>query len=230
MKHTSKAVFATLPFLIFLIFGGNALAADRVTLSGSLSQAACPAACGVCCGNYLLQDTSGQISLSVGNSFVDLTGITNGKVVKRFSGSFYPAPGQCGIGQCNLFVIEEIDKQTVAETVYDQKKDTLAIPSATISGTSDHFAVTLKPPFNIDSIIAVGKGKFAAQGRSCASIADQCATGLSCVSYFGIAGGSGPEFKTCEIPCAQPGAVCPSGQACVTVADGPGQVCQVIAK
>ena len=225
MKHILKAVFAA---LFFLMFNGNALAADRVTLSGTLSQAACPAACGACCGNYLLQDTSGQINLSVGNSFADLTGITDGKVIKRFSGSFYPAPGLCGIGQCNLFVIEEIDKETVAETVYDQKKDTLAIPSATISGTSDHFAVTLKPPFNIDSITAIGKGKFAAQGQNCASSADQCATGLSCMSYFGIAGGSGPEFKTCEIPCAQQGAVCPSGQACVTVADGPGRVCQVV--
>lgn len=227
MKQVSKAVFAS---LLFLVFCTQALAADRVTLSGTLSQAACPAACGACCGNFLLQDTSGQINLSVGNSFVDLTGITDGKVIKRFSGSFYPGPGLCGIGQCNLFVIEEIDKETVAETVYDQKKDTLAIPSATISGTSDHFAVTLKPPFNIDSITAIGKGKFVVQGQSCASGADQCATGLSCVSYFGIAGGSGPEFKTCEIPCAMPGAMCPTGQACVTVADGPGRVCQVVAR
>lgn len=227
MKHMLNTILVA---LFCLMFSGYALSADRVTLSGTLSQAACPAACGVCCGNYLLQDTSGQINLSVGNSFVDLTGVTDGTVIKRFSGSFYPAPGLCGVGQCNLFVIEEIDKETVAETVYDQKKDTLAIPSATISGTTDHFAVILKPPFNIDSITAIGKGKFAAQGQSCANIADQCATGLSCVSYFGIAGSSGPEFKTCEIPCAQPGAVCPSGQACVTVADGPGRVCQVVLK
>ncbi len=227
MKQVSKAVFAT---LLFLFFCTQVLGADRVTLSGTLSQAACPAACGACCGSFLLQDTSGQINLSVGNSFVDLTGITDGKVIKRFSGSFYAGAGLCGIGQCNLFVIEEIDKEAVAETVYDQKKDTLAIPSATISGTSDHFAVTLKPPFNIDSITAIGKGKFAVQGQSCASLADQCATGLSCVSYFGIAGGSGPEFKTCEIPCSMPGAMCPSGQACVTIADGPGRVCQVVAK
>jgi hypothetical protein len=205
-------------------------AADKITLSGRLSQAICPAACGICCGSYLLQDTSGIINLNVGNSFADLTGITDSKVIKRFSGSFYPASGQCGIGQCQLFVIEEIDTAAVAETVYDQKKDTLVIPSATISGTSDHFALTLKPPFNIDSIAAIGKGKFADQGQSCASVADQCATGLSCVSYFGIAGGSGPQFKTCEIPCSQPGAICPSGQACVTVADGPGRVCQILPK
>jgi len=41
-------------------------AADKITLSGRLSQAICPAACGICCGSYLLHDTSGIINLNVG--------------------------------------------------------------------------------------------------------------------------------------------------------------------
>jgi hypothetical protein len=54
---------------------------------------------------------------------------------------------------------------------------------------------------------------------------DLCAQGAECVSYFGIAGARGPQFKTCEIKCG-PDKQCPSGLACKTIADGPGQVCR----
>lgn len=54
---------------------------------------------------------------------------------------------------------------------------------------------------------------------------DSCAKGLTCVSYYGIAGARGPQFKTCEIKCTAD-AQCPAGHKCVTVADGPGQVCR----
>ncbi len=62
------------------------------------------------------------------------------------------------------------------------------------------------------------------QGEDCSSPDVVCDEGLTCVSYYGIAGPSGPEFMSCEIPCTGD-ADCPSGQICGIVADGPGQVC-----
>ena len=55
--------------------------------------------------------------------------------------------------------------------------------------------------------------------------AGRCAAGLACVEYYGIAGPRGGKFTSCEIRCGRGGA-CPGGQRCVTVADGPGQVCR----
>ncbi|MGB1014426.1 MAG: hypothetical protein ACPG4T_09865 [Nannocystaceae bacterium] len=52
-----------------------------------------------------------------------------------------------------------------------------------------------------------------------------CAAGESCLSYYGIAGPKGPRFQTCAIPCG-PKRTCPKGKSCVTVSDGPGDVCQ----
>lgn len=54
---------------------------------------------------------------------------------------------------------------------------------------------------------------------------DSCAAGLECVSYYGIAGARGPQFKTCERRCSDK-KPCPTGQQCNTIADGPGQVCR----
>jgi hypothetical protein len=54
---------------------------------------------------------------------------------------------------------------------------------------------------------------------------DRCASGLTCVKYYGIAGPSGPEFKSCEVTCAEK-TTCPTGSSCVTIADGPGAVCR----
>src|SRR5688572_7280989 len=53
---------------------------------------------------------------------------------------------------------------------------------------------------------------------------DRCLAG-SCSKYYGIAGPSGPEFKSCEISCAT-GKGCPAGTQCITIADGPGAVCR----
>ena len=47
-----------------------------------------------------------------------------------------------------------------------------------------------------------------------------------CIEFYGIAGPAGPKLSSCEIPCDKPGAQCPHGQKCVTIADGPGQVCR----
>jgi hypothetical protein len=54
---------------------------------------------------------------------------------------------------------------------------------------------------------------------------DTCGKGLTCVAYYGIAGARGPQFKTCEIKC-KADASCPADHKCVTIADGPGQVCR----
>jgi len=50
-----------------------------------------------------------------------------------------------------------------------------------------------------------------------------CATGLTPVEFYGIAGTAGPLFCGCEIPC--PDDECPSGMQCNYVFDGPGAVC-----
>lgn len=64
----------------------------------------------------------------------------------------------------------------------------------------------------------------AAQGQPCHD--GKCAAGLTCVQYVGIAGARGPTFTSCEIRCGLAGASCPEGQHCITIADGPGQVCR----
>jgi eight-cysteine-cluster-containing protein len=64
----------------------------------------------------------------------------------------------------------------------------------------------------------------AAQGRPCGADGS-CGPGLTCVTYYGIAGARGPQFRTCERRCATD-KDCPAGQRCATVADGPGQVCR----
>lgn len=55
-----------------------------------------------------------------------------------------------------------------------------------------------------------------------------CPAPKQCLSYLGFAGPSGPTFHACEIPC-EPGADnpgCPEPARCVTIADGPGDVCR----
>lgn len=62
------------------------------------------------------------------------------------------------------------------------------------------------------------------QGRPCRE--GECPAGLRCITYLGVAGPAGPRLDSCEVPCADPGAACPDGQSCVTLADGPGRVCR----
>jgi hypothetical protein len=221
---------ASFTLAILMSLAQSAQAAERVTFTGKLEPAVCPAACGACCGAYLLQDSSKQINVYVGNSFVDLGGINGKSSLHRFSGSFYETTGQCGLSQCTLFLVEDVDQEEGGVAEYDARTDTLEVPVATIADRKERFAVTLKAPFSIEQLTPLGSLRRMTQGQSCSAATDQCAIGLSCESYYGIAGAAGPQFSTCEIPCAQPGALCPLGQACVTVADGPGQVCQALPK
>jgi len=57
-----------------------------------------------------------------------------------------------------------------------------------------------------------------------------CAAGQTCVSYYGIAGPRGPKFTSCERTCGEGDPECPAGESCITIADGPGQVCRAARK
>ncbi|MDP2140271.1 MAG: hypothetical protein Q8L20_05615 [Gammaproteobacteria bacterium] len=226
-NHFFKSIISV--FFLLNLTVAQSHADNSVVLTGTLEQAACPGMCGFCCASYLLEDSSGELQLSVGKSAVDLSPLSDKGILHRFTGSFYETTGLCGVNQCTLFAIETVDEPPAADAVYDEQTAELIIPSATMSSTGEKFTVTLAAPFNIKSITEIGKNKFALQGESCTVASGaQCDTGLSCLSYYGIAGPSGPEFRTCEISCAAPGSQCPNGQACVTVADGPGQVCQAV--
>lgn len=57
---------------------------------------------------------------------------------------------------------------------------------------------------------------------------EPCAAPKQCLTYYGIAGPSGPAFQACELPCHRSGKGddCPEGTRCMTIADGPGDVCR----
>jgi hypothetical protein len=61
------------------------------------------------------------------------------------------------------------------------------------------------------------------QGQPC-DAEGRCARHLTCVRYRGVAGAAGPEMTSCERRCDA--GKCPAGQTCVTIADGPGEVCR----
>lgn len=82
------------------------------------------------------------------------------------------------------------------------------------------FMVTLNAPYNLKSF-----SQIMLQGEDCSGEYKQCDKGLGCLFYYGIAGSNGPEFHSCEIACEKD-SVCPDDQSCITIADGPGQVCR----
>lgn len=203
-------------------------AAEEVTFSGTIEALACPQACGICCGTHSITDSSGLLSLEVGNAFVDLSKVSDDGNLHTISGRFYETPGQCGVGSCTLFAVETVDTNFVPEPDYNVTSEILSIRSLVINDIEgSRYKVDLSAPFNIDSATHVSELETAAQGEDCSASNVQCAAGTTCISYFGIAGQNGPEFQTCEIPCTHPGASCPTGQMCVTIADGPGSVCVV---
>jgi hypothetical protein len=95
----------------------------------------------------------------------------------------------------------------------------LALVAACASAAGPARPAPAAGPVEVDS----GEVDSPAQGQPCQG--GKCAPGLTCLRYFGIAGPRGPAFSSCEIPCLEARSVCPEGQTCVTVADGPGRVC-----
>ena len=89
------------------------------------------------------------------------------------------------------------------------------------------FAVIVLFLISCATTAALAKPK---QGEPC-DANGKCAHRLTCVRYRGIAGANGPELTSCEIRCGEgTKGHCPKGQTCVTIADGPGQVCRAPAK
>lgn len=200
--------------------------AEPVSLSGTIEANFCPQTCGICCPTHIITDTSGSLTLPVGNSFVKLDNVSGDATIHHFTGTFYETSGQCEVGECTLFQLESMDQQPAAEPVYDPDSGELKIESAVIVGTDTHYSLTLTPPFQINSLVELTKENLAAQTESCEDPQTRCDEGLVCLDYYGIAGANGPLFQTCEIPCSHPDATCPVGQSCVTIADGPGPVCR----
>lgn len=204
----------------------GALSAQEIVLSGTIQAQACIQACGTCCGTHSVTDTSGNVTLQVGNAFVDLEKVADDGKTHQVSGHFYETTGQCSVGACTLFAVESVDAGLTPPARFRSATGKLSIQSVVIDEeTNTSYAVTLTEPFSVESVIASDNMKTVTQGGDCAPANTVCAGGTVCVSYFGIAGPAGPEFKTCEIPCTHPGASCPANQSCVTIADGPGQVC-----
>jgi len=46
---------------------------------------------------------------------------------------------------------------------------------------------------------------------------------LTPITFYGVAGTSGPQFCMCEIPCIS--TACPTGMKCTSISDGPGSIC-----
>lgn len=124
------------------------------------------------------------------------------------------AGGSCGCvsGQCVWYT-------TAGTTPAPGTTGTTTDPGTT--GTTDPGTTTTDPgTTNPDPATSTG-----GQTQPCTA-AGTCNTGLSCLTYYGIAGASGPKFTSCEIPCGQGKPACPAGQMCATIADGPGTVCR----
>ncbi len=91
-------------------------------------------------------------------------------------------------------------------------------------------ACTSTPPPTAPGPVALPKEPVAAfdpalLGANCAE-GQACTVGAMCKAYYGFAGASGPEFKTCELRCDEDKTACPAGTKCITIADGAGTVCR----
>jgi hypothetical protein len=60
---------------------------------------------------------------------------------------------------------------------------------------------------------------------SCVDGACPAGSGLTPVEYYGISGDI--LFCSCEIPCDKDPNSCPATTICVTISDGPGEVCDL---
>ena len=79
-------------------------------------------------------------------------------------------------------------------------------------------------PESVDDAASASDAPAPDIGETCGEN-DACALGLTCITYYGVAGASGPQMKTCEIKC-KADSDCPADYTCMTLADGPGHVCR----
>lgn len=190
-----------------------AKSASNISFSGQLTGGlACTLDCGNCCtGNFAI-DNSQTLNFTIGSSDVELAKVYNDGVDHYIKGYFYPSTGSCGMGECTFFHITSVDNTDLPS--YNSQTDQLKIPAVVVDDKTV-FNANLEGPFSIKSAAEI-----AGQGEDC-SKGQQCAEGYTCVSYFGIAGN---EFKSCEIPCSKQ-THCPVGQSCLSIADGPQNIC-----
>lgn len=190
-----------------------AKSASNISFSGHLTGGlACTLDCGNCCTGNIATDNSKTLTFTVGSSDADLKKVYNDGVEHLIKGYFYSSSGSCGMGKCTFFHVTSIDKNNLPS--YDAQSGRLSIPAVAVDGKTV-FSAALDGPFTVAEAAEI-----TGQGGDC-SKGQQCAEGYSCVSYFGIAGN---ELKSCEIPCGKE-LHCPIGQTCISISDGPQNIC-----
>lgn len=187
--------------------------ASDISFTGQLKgELLCILDCGSCCTGKHATDNSQTLNFDIGGSEDDLSKIYNDGLDHSIKGYFYQTPGSCGKGTCSLFHITSVDQTELP--LYNSQTNQLAIPFVLVDNKKLYQA-DLSGPFTIKSATEVS-----GQGEDCGND-QQCAEGLTCISYFGIAGN---ELKSCEISCKN-SIHCPSGQSCINIADGPQDIC-----
>lgn len=187
--------------------------ASDIRLTGRLTGGlACTLDCGNCCTGNIATDNSQTLNLIIGGSEDDLSKIYNDGLDHSIKGYFYQTTGSCGMGKCSLFHITSVDQSDLP--LYNSQTDQLEITSVLVDDKKLYQA-DLSGPFTIKSAAEIsGMGEDCSKGQ-------QCAEGYTCISYFGIAGN---ELKSCEISCKK-NIHCPIGQNCISIADGPQDIC-----
>lgn len=205
---------------LFILSLNTTLAADSITKSASdirftgrlTGQLACTLDCGNCCTGHTAADTSQTLIFNIGSSGDDLSKIYNDGLDHSIKGYFYQTTGSCGMGECTLFHITSVDQSDLP--LYNSQTDQLEIPSVLVDDQK-LFQADLSGPFTIKSASEIsGMGEDCSKGQ-------QCAEGYTCIGFFGIAGN---ELKSCEISCKKD-IHCPIGQSCISIADGPQDIC-----
>jgi len=132
------------------------------------------------------------------------------------------ADGDCFVGGCSSEICSADKEMNSTCEVLDAQKPASAacgcVSGACIWYTTDGATLPASASQGGGSPEPGGSGPVVCGDKTCAE-------GESCIEYFGVAGPRGPRFQSCGIPCG-PKRTCPEGKSCVTVADGPGDVCQ----
>lgn len=219
---------------LFLLFAlaSSALAVleepmvSAVHFSGTLDgELACTLNCGNCCTGQMVTEQNNGFTAVINDLDDSFAQFLSDSETHQVEGYFYQGAGSCGMNMCTFFKVTGIDSDQIdIDSVvpkYASETQRLELPLLYVN-KSRYYKVSLDAPYNIVDITKIMK-----QGESCAIDEEQreCDTGLDCLSYFGIAGGSGPEFFSCEIAC-ESDSNCSNDQQCITIADGPGQVCR----